>query len=118
MSLKVPFKSAQGSSVMFYHCHHTEEPILLCKEDEPVLIVMDSRVFAKAYGYTTNYYDMQHIFQSEGMNEYISAAQIKKTADLIAICGKAKKPIIVKKYGWDIVVAMSPSEYRKRQYLF
>lgn len=118
MALKLQLSSAQGSSVMYHHCHHTAEPIQLYNGDEPVLVVMDSHVFAKAYGNATNHYDMHNIFQEEGMDAYISAAQIRKTVDLIPICNQAKMPIVVKKYGWDIVVAMSPAEYEKRQHRF
>jgi len=118
MALKLQLSSAQDSSVMYHHCHHTAEPIQLYNGGKQVLVAMDSRVFAKAYGNETNHYDMQNIFQDEGMDAYISAAQIRKTVDLIPICNQAEMPIIVKKYGWDIVVAMSPAEYEKRQHRF
>lgn len=58
MALKLQLSSAQDSSVMYHHCYHTEEPIQLYNGDEPVLVVMDSRVFAKAYGNETNHYDI------------------------------------------------------------
>ena len=118
MALKLQLSSAQGSSVMYHHCHHTAEPIQLYNGDKQVLVVMDSRVFAKAYGNETNHYDMHNIFQDEGMGAYISPPQIRKTVDLIPMWNQAEVPIMGEKYGWDIVVAMSPAECETRQHRF
>ena len=49
MSLTYPLRRMRGISVMFRNCLFTDEPIILCEGDEPKLVVMDSRVFARAY---------------------------------------------------------------------
>ena len=47
-----------------------------------------------------------------------TATQIKKTENLIAFCESVSKPVIISKYGWDVVVAMNPAEYEKMKHLF
>ena len=118
MSVIWPLKRTRGNSIMFHNCAHTDEPIILCDGDTPRLIVMDSRVFAKAYGLQTKYYDMQQLFQNEGLDIRVTATQVRKTENLVGLCEAVDKPIIVSKYGWDLVIAMNPAEYEKRQILF
>ena len=52
------------------------------------------------------------------MDIHLTASQLKKTATLIDTCNKVSKPVVVSKYGWDVVVAMNPAEFEKRQHLF
>lgn len=118
MAIYWPLNRVRGNSVMFSHCLHSDEPIILCDGDNPRMIIMDSRVFAKAYGWKSQQYDMQDIFKAEGMDIFRTATQIEAICDLVSLCQETPKPVIVKKYGWDIMVAMSPAEYRKRQHLF
>lgn len=118
MSIKWPLSKSMGGSVTIHNCRFTDEPIILCEGDDEIIVVMDSRVFARAYGFTTSHYDMQYIFEAEGMDVHLTASQLKKTATLIDTCNKVSKPVVVSKYGWDVVVAMSPTEFEKRQHLF
>lgn len=118
MSVTWPLKRTQGNSIMFHNCAHTDEPIILCDGDTPKLIVMDSRVFARAYGFQTKGYDMQQVFRDEGLDICVTATQVCKTENLVELCETIDKPIVVSKYGWDLVVAMNPAEFEKRQHLF
>lgn len=118
MAITLPYKRIRGNSIMFSHCLHSDEPIIIYQDNEPRLIVMDSRVFAKAYGFPTKDYDMQQLFKDEGMDIVATATQIRKTENLIAFCETISKPVVVSKYGWDVVVAMNPAEFEKRQHLF
>lgn len=118
MSVTYSLKKLRSNSVMFRNCLFTDEPIILCVEDTPKLIVMDSRVFARAYGVHTKNFDMQQLFADEGMDVVATATQIRKTENLIVFCEAFSKPVVVSKYGWDVVVAMNPAEYEKRQHLF
>ena len=118
MSVIWPLKRTRGNSIMFHNCAHTDEPIILCDGDTPRLIVMDSRVFARAYGFQTKGYDMQQVFCDEGMDIFVTATQVRKTENLVTLCETIDKPIVVSKYGWDLVVAMDPAEFEKRQHLF
>lgn len=113
-----PLRRMRGNSVMFRNCLFTDEPIILCEKDEPKLIVMDSRVFARAYGVYTKNFDMQQLFADKGMDITATATQIKKIENLIAFCESVSKPVVVSKYGWDVVVAMNPAEYEKMKHLF
>ena len=63
MSIKWPLNKSMGGSVTIHNCRFTDEPIILCEGDDEIIVVMDSRVFARAYGFTTSHYDMQHIFE-------------------------------------------------------
>lgn len=118
MAITLPYKRIRGNSIMFSHCLHSDEPIIICADDKPLLIVMDSRVFARAYGFPTKDYDMQQLFMDQGMDVVTTATQIRKTENLIAFCESIVKPVVVSKYGWDVVVAMNPKEFEKRQHLF
>lgn len=118
MSVICPLGRMRGNSVMFRNCLFTDEPIILCEGDEPKLIVMDSRVFARAYGVHTKNFDMQQLFADKGMDVAATATQIKNTENLIAFCESVSKPVVLSKYGWDVVVAMNPAEYEKMQHLF
>lgn len=118
MSTKWPLNKSMGGSVTIHNCRFSDEPIILYEGDEDRIVVMDSRVFARAYGFSTPHYDMQHIFDAEGIVTYLTATQIKKTSTLIDICNRTPSPVVVSKYGWDVVVAMNPAEFEKRQHLF
>lgn len=118
MSVTCPLRRMRGNSVMFRNCLFTDEPIILCEGDEPKLVVMDSRVFARAYGVYTKNFDMQQLFADKGMDVATTATQVRKTENLVALCETVDKPIVVSKYGWDLVVAMNPAEYEKMQHLF
>ena len=118
MEIRWPLNKSKGGSVTLHHCFHEDIPIILYEGNEDKLVVMDSRVFAKAYGFPTPHYDMQHIFDAEGMDTRVVATLIKKTATLIEICNSTPTPVVVSKYGWDVMVAMNPAEYKKRAHLF
>lgn len=67
----------RGNTPMFQSCLYSSEPIILCDGSNPRLIIMDSCVFAKAYGVHILHFDMQPLFELFGMDVAVTAIQKK-----------------------------------------
>lgn len=90
---------------MFWSCFYSSEPIILCDGNKPRLIVMDSRVFAKAYGVHTLHFDVQLLFEHLGVDVAVTATQVENVVGLLSVCECTSKPVTVCKYGWALVGA-------------
>lgn len=118
MSKQQQLNRLRGNTLMFRSCLYSSEPIILCDGNKPRLIIMDSRIFAKAYGVHTLHFDMQPLFEHLGMDVAVTATQIKNVVGLLSVCECTSKPVIVRKYGWALIVAMNAAEYDKHKHLF
>lgn len=118
MSIEHPLSRVKGKAGLFWAANHAGCPVKITDKGTPVLVVVNGYIFAKAVGMIEKYGNPMPHFAQAGIKTIIRASQFKTTETIINLCETEDAPIVIRKYGYEFYVAMTPTVYEYYMHLF
>lgn len=103
----------EGRAGFFYHAKMKRVPIVILDNGQPILFFMEGRVFAKAVGMKEEYGDPLPYMVQEGAKTTIRATEFRIIDDVLSRCIVDDAPVIIRKYGYEYYIAMTPQVFEK-----
>lgn len=118
MVIEHPLSRAKGKAGLFWIANRAECPVRIVDKDSTVLVFVNGYIFANAIGMTEKHGNPMPYFTQAGVKAIIRASQFKTTETIISLCKTEDSPIVIRKYGYEFYVAMSPIVYECYAHLF
>lgn len=118
MVIEHPLSRAKGKAGLFWVANRAECPVKLTSENSTVLVFINGYIFAHAVGMVEKHGNPLPYFTQAGIKTIIRASQIKTTETIIDLCETEDAPIVIRKYGYEFYVAMTPTVYEYYMHLF